>query len=371
MKYWRGYLAAAILAAITGGLHWFAAGHQALMDMVYPYITRLIMSTLASWTGDIGICLWQLVLSLLIIGGVALLAVAIIRRWNVIRIVGWYLAVAMLFTLLNTGIYGLNSYAGPIADDIQLDITGYTVNDLEETTKHFLNRANELSQKMKRDSSGDVEFSDFETLADQAGEGFQFLTYNEGLSIFAGSTVPVKKLGMGWLYSLFGVGGNYVSLTGEAAVNPNVSDIALPFVMCREMAKRMSIVKDADASFAAYLACRGNSSEEFLYSGYFIAYRYCYEALKQVADVSGLDQMTCAQLRHDLDNFKDLGIDDEKVTKLSSARVESDSAYGSITDCLVSGYIQEFILPLQIEEETKFDPLDESQIDLSGLVNAR
>ena len=371
LKYWRGYLVAAILAAIAGGLHWFAAGHRALMDMVYPYVTRLIMTTLADISAGTSICLWQLILFLLIAGVVALVVFTILRRWSITRLVGWCLAAVSLIYLLNTGIYGLNHYAGPIADDIQLDITGYTVNDLEATTKHFLNRANELAQQVNRNSKGDVEFADFKTLAEQAGDGFSYLTYEEGLSVFAGSTAPVKKLGMSWLYSIFGVGGNFTPLTGEAAVNAHVDPIALPFVMCQEMAKRMSIVKDADASFAAYLACRGNASVEFLYSGYFVAYRYCYNALKQVADVSALDHMTCAQLKHDLDNFNDLGIYNEKVTKLSSARVESDSEYGSITDCLVSGYIQEFIVPLQIEEETKFDPMDESQVDLSGLVNAR
>ena len=371
MKYWRGYLFAVIFAALIGALHWFAAGHTALMDMVYPYVTRLVMTTLAGVSSGVGICLWQLFLFLMIAAVIGLILLIIFRRWNITRIIGWCLAVAMLLVLLNTGIYGLNSYTGPIANDIQLTVTGYTVNDLEETTKFLLNRANTLSQQVNRDSKGDVDFADFETLAEQAGDGFQFLTYEEGLSVFAGSTVPVKKLGMGWLYSMFNVGGNFVPLTGEAAVNPRVDEIALPFIMCREMAKRMSIAKDADASFAAYLACRGNTSEEFLYSGYFIAYRYCYEALKREADVSALDEMTCPELRHDLENFNDMGIYKEKATKMAKTRIADDSEYGSMIDCLVSGYIQEFILPLQMEEEEKFDPFDETQVDLSDLVKKK
>lgn len=371
MKYWRGYLFAAILAALTGALHWFAAGHRALMDMVYPYITRLIMSTLASWTGNTGVCLWQLFLLFALIGIAVLVVFTIRRRWNVMRIVGWCLTVVMFLSLLNTGIYGLNSYAGPISDDIQLTITGYTVNDLADTAKYFQEQANALAPKMNRNSKGDVEFSDFKTLAEQAGNGFQNLTYQEGLSIFAGSTVPVKKMGMGWLYAIFRVGGNVVAITGEATVNPHVDDLAMPFVMSQQMAKRMSIVRNADSSFAAFLACKANESEEFRYSAYLVAYRHCYDALKKVADVSSLDQTACAELQHDMKEFGSLGIPKVKATKLSSARVVEGEEYGSVTDCLVSWYIQEFIVPLQIEEETKFDPLDESQVDLSGLVNAK
>ena len=41
MKYWRGYLTAAILAAATWSLREFAAGHTALVDLIYPYVTRI------------------------------------------------------------------------------------------------------------------------------------------------------------------------------------------------------------------------------------------------------------------------------------------------------------------------------------------
>ena len=47
MKYWRGYLTAAILAAITWAVKSFAENHRAIIDMVYPYTSRLIQTTLA------------------------------------------------------------------------------------------------------------------------------------------------------------------------------------------------------------------------------------------------------------------------------------------------------------------------------------
>ena len=51
MKYWRGYLVAGIVAAITLGLQQLAKHFPQLLDMFYPYLTREVQSILAAWTG--------------------------------------------------------------------------------------------------------------------------------------------------------------------------------------------------------------------------------------------------------------------------------------------------------------------------------
>ena len=44
MKYWRGYLVAAILAAITWALVQFAQAHSLLVDMVYPHMSATLVN---------------------------------------------------------------------------------------------------------------------------------------------------------------------------------------------------------------------------------------------------------------------------------------------------------------------------------------
>ena len=46
-------------------------------------------------------------------------------------------------------------------------------------------------------------------------------------------------------------------------------------------------------------------------------------------------------------------------------------AYDGVCDLLVNWHIQQVVLPSISVEEERFDPLDESQVDLSGIVNAR
>ena len=91
-------------------------------------------------------------------------------------------------------------------------------------------------------------FADFDALAGKAGEGFQTLTYDYFYPIFAGSTLPVKKLGWADMYSSMGITGVTFGLTGEACVNPQIPGVSLPFTMCHEMAHRMCIAPERDAN---------------------------------------------------------------------------------------------------------------------------
>lgn len=378
MKYWRGYLVAAIVSACSLALMAFAQSHSALVDMVYPYLSRIIMTYMADWSSGVTFCIWQAVLILLGVMLAASIILMIVLRWHPVQWFGWVLAVVSVLFLAHTGIYGLNYYAGDLAEDVRLPVTEYTISELEAATDYLLGQANELSESVSRDSNGDVKMPEFDTLAKQAADGFTVLAYEEGNSVFAGSTVPVKELGWSGYYTGRGITGVTMGITGEAAVNPRVPGVGLPFAMCREMACRMSIVAEADANFTAFLACRANSNEEFRYSGYLMAFRYCYDALSQVTTANGeaavrrIKGRISAKVQSDLDAYNDLFGADKTQTPTgmnSLFHVESDeegaSAYASVCDLLVSWHVKEFVLPLQVEEEVLFDPMDESQVNLS------
>ena len=149
MKYWRGYLTAAVFAVVTLGLREFAKTHTELVDMVYPYISRLIQTFLAEWCSGAAFCLWQVLAVLLVVLLVASIVVMIVLRWNFFQWLGWVLASASLLIMLHTGIYGLNSFAGPLSEDIHLTETEYTVTELAEATKYFRDQANLLATQIR------------------------------------------------------------------------------------------------------------------------------------------------------------------------------------------------------------------------------
>ena len=356
MKYWRGFLVAFIFAAIGWALTWFAAGHTALVDMIYPYVTWLILGSMTDWSAGFAGCLWQKWVLIFAIASVVGLIVVILLRRNPIQLIGWILAVVCAVGMCNTLLFGLNDYAGPISEDVRLTMTDYTVAELSEAAQYYRDKANTLAETVERDSKGNVALPEFDQLAAQAGQGFERLTYERAISLFAGSTQPVKKLG--WTMFYGGKSGTVYPLTGEACVNPNVPEVALPFAMCKEMAKRMTIAKEEDAKYAAFLAAKENDSPAFQYSAYCIAYYYCYNTLANVPtstaqqNASSVHAGANALLQQDMERYE----------KFFGAF--EDPMGDSVADMLTSAYIQEFITPLHVEEEDPFDPFDSSKVDL-------
>ena len=357
MKYWRGYLVAAIIAACTWGLQQFSAAHSVLVDMVYPYVTRMVQNYLAEANGGVPFLIWRILLFAGIAVAIVWLVLAVIRRWSIVRILGWILAIASVVWLANVGMYGLNEYSGPLAEDIRLENAeyAYSLDELESATIFYRDKANDLANRAKRNSKSNVEEQDFEKLAQDAASGFENLVSQRGYSVFAGSTQPVKKLSMAGTRTT----GMTVALTGESAVNPSLSMTALPFAMSREMARRMCIAVDKDADFGAFLACTHSDSSYFQYAGYVNAYWSCRQALESVD--SGKAQSVIAgenaNLQHDLKELKkDFGKNGMTVPELC--------------DLLVVWYVETEVLPLQEGDNERFDPLDETQVDLTGIVNA-
>ena len=375
LKNLRGYLTAAIFAGITYALAQYGQKFSALVDMVYPYVIRTLEQTLAQWSSQVDFLVWQLLAVALLVVAVAALVVVIVTKKSFIQWFGWVLAAASFIFMLHTLVYGMNYYAGDLADDIRMDVSGCTLDEIVEATEYYQNQANTMADQVSRDANGNLAFEDFDALASRAGTGFQYLTYQRYFPVFAGSTLPVKKLGWANLYSS-----------------------VLPFTMCHEMAHRMCIASERDANFAAFLACSFNANRQFQYSAYFMAYRYCYTALVSVGKSTTIDPNLVMQaanaaariegsvganLRRDMEQYDAFfrNRKDPVATNLADSindaylKVSGETAgvasYGQVCDLLVNWHIQEVVLPAITVVENQFDPYDETQVDLTGIVNAR
>ncbi|MBO5078436.1 MAG: DUF3810 family protein [Oscillospiraceae bacterium] len=351
MKYWRGYLVAGIVALCTWALGQFAAAHTQLVDMVYPYITRIIMDYLAVWSADVAGCLWQTILVFLIVLFLASIVLMVVLRWNPVQWFGWVLAVVSLFSLLNTGLYGLNEHAGPISEDVRLELREYSVGSLERAANYYRDMANQYAGQVSRNPDGSVKGGSFEALAQQAADGFNTLAYDKTYPIFTGSTEPVKELGWSGLFN--GTTGITVALTGESAVNPNVPPVGIPYAICHEMCHRMCVYSHTDADFGAFLACTANADPMYQYSGYLMAFRQCYNALKAIHTEVGRTALqrvlsdTDQVVLNDMEDYNAfLGKDAEQVED-------------ELCKMLVSWHMQE-IARYDEEDEEVFDPMDET-----------
>ena len=381
MKYWRGFLVAGILAAITLGLQWLAKRFTQLVDMVYPFLTREIQGFLAGWSGNVDFTVWQVLVMLIVAVLAASIVLMIVLKWNFFQWMGWILAGASTIWLLHTGIYGLNYYASPLSQDIRMgDYSAYVQENLEDATLYFLSQANELAKEMPRDEQGNLQTGTFQELAEKAGSGFETLVFTTG-SVFGGNTSPVKELAWADFYTSMGITGVHMPITGEAAVNPQTPAVSLPYTMCHEMAHRMCIATENDANFAAFLACLANEDPAFRYSAYFMAYRYCYNALMAegtadaVAAAARIDLQVNAYLRFDINRYnhffsshrnETLSVVGDTVNDTYikvSGDEQGTASYGKVSDLLVNWYIEEMVMPyMDQEEENPFDPMDKDYI---------
>lgn len=389
MKYWFGYLTAAIFGAITWLLMQFGQRFSTLVDMVYPYVIRTVQGILAEWTSSVEFPVWQLLAVVLGVLVLASFVLMVVLKWNPIQWLGWVLAVFSGLFLLHTLLWGLNYYAGDLSEDMRLEVSSYNLEELTEAAEYYRDRANELAAQVNRDAGGNVDFAEFEDLAEKAGEGFHVLTYEYHYPVFAGSTLPVKKLGWSDMYTSMGITGYTFGMTGEAAVNPQIPDVTLPFTIAHEMAHRMCIAPERDANFAAFLACSVHPDMEFQYSGYFMAFRYCYSALNSVntqsaaAAAARVGNGVSEKLRGDMAAYESFfsSHQDSAATNFADSvndtylKISGDesgiASYGQVCDLLVNWHIQTVVLPSITVEESPFDPYDENQVDLSGIVNAR
>ena len=361
MKYWRGYLVAALLAACTWGFREFAKTHSKLVDMIYPYVTRMIQNFMAGWSSGVDFCVWQAILLALVAVAVASIVLMIIFKWNPIQWFGWIVAAAALIVLLHTGIFGMNEFAGPIAEDIRLSEAECDNAQLEAAAIYYRDKANELSGKV----SGKT--ADLKTLNEQVVNGFENLVYKNYYSVFAGSTQPVKELGMPEWFTERGEMGYTAAVTGEAAVNMEAPGFMLPYAVSREMCYRMCIAAARDKEFAAFLACQANENPEFQYAGYIMAYRYCLNELPQ-ATASTVNAQANSKVREDVDTWDTFVapaavLAAEKAEK-EGLKYETDK---EIAELLIRWHQQDVVIPSMTEPEVQFDPMDETQVDLTGL----
>ena len=385
MKYWFGYLTAAIIGAITWVLMQFGQRFQTLVDMVYPYVIRTLQGYLAEWSGSVDFLLWQLLAVALAVVILASLVAVIATKKSIIAWGGWVLSACAFVYLIHTMVWGLNYYAGPLAEDIRMETAQYTIEELADATEYYMDKANALSSKVKRDGSGSLTYPEFEELAHRAGMGFQRLVYDRSYPIFAGSTLPVKKLGWADMYTSMGITGVTFGITGEAAVNPQIPDVLLPFTMCHEMAHRMCIASERDANFAAFLACSAHPMVEFEYSAYFMAFRYCFNALSSVKTVAGAEATAAIKegigdkLRKDLNDYNAFFSEKQDKAATDLANTANDTylktsgeksgigSYSEVCDLLVNWHIQEVVLPSIAVEENHFDPYDKTQVDVTDI----
>lgn len=273
-------ISAAILLLLTGLTMAVAKHLGPLVFPAYQNFSRNILGQLASATGNLPFALWEILLILLVL----IFVYSVVHMLRKKRFLPWLGNVVLAGAILIfafTVLWGLNHYAPPLSEALGLEIRGYTKEELIDATQYYMAKATEYAPQVTRNAEGQMQTDEFDAWAKAAGESYTPL--EAYADVFSGSTAPVKKAGFTWyLMSKMGYTGVFVAFTGESTVNPNTFAASLPFTMCHEVAHRCGIAAEDEANFAAFLACSASVDPDFLYSGYYSAFIYCYNALYKI-----------------------------------------------------------------------------------------
>ena len=340
----------AIFLVLTGLMVSFAHFAPALVFSFYPALSRKLLAAISRVTAPLPFALWEVLAGLLILWAIYTLVRCFSHRGFLRWLSGLALGLCIgLFVFV--GLWGLNHFGPSVGETLGLDVREYSEQELLAATEYYASEANRLAGSVTRDENNLAVFSDFHTLAEQAGEGYRALSTR--YSLFTGSADPVKKLATWRLFSQTGTTGIFVAFTAESCVNPDTYEAWIPFTMCHEIAHRQAVAAEDGANFCAYLACRENTSAEFRYSGAFAAYIYCNNALAK-ADKSAASKLwnsMDAGVRADAlaanEHYAQYeGKVQDAAQKVNDTYLKAFSeesgvqSYGEVTDLLIAWYLQ-------------------------------
>lgn len=189
------------------------------------------------------------------------------------------LCAAGILFLLFTVNCGINYYRSTFAQTCGLKVKSSQKTELVRLCAGLASDSNALRAKEETDGSHVMELRSrgFQANAEKARIAFDGLSGKYPL-LRAGYGAP-KPVLASRLMSLCNITGMFFPFTFEANVNKDVPEYTIPFTMCHELSHLRGFMREDEANFIAYLACRNSSDADFRYSGTVEAFTYASNAL--------------------------------------------------------------------------------------------
>lgn len=190
-----------------------------------------------------------------------------------------FAAIAGFVYFLFTLTCGIMYYRPTFAETNGIELCEYSTEDLRDMTAALAKDLNVAKVAVKTDSNG-VTVMSFKTMEDALNATtvcYEPLT-REYKCINKGFAAP-KKVSFLGLMPYTNITGFFFPFIFEANVCTDIPYCSLPATMCHEMAHISGYMKEDEANFIAYLACKRSGSADFRYSGLLLAYTYAANAL--------------------------------------------------------------------------------------------
>ena len=239
---------------------------------IYPVISRVLKYLFGSIPFSVGDILYGLVTGWLLFKMVRLLIQLIKRQysWQLFRqsLLKLLIGTGVIYLVFN-GLWGLNYNRLGIADQIGIQMTKYSKEDLVTIDSILLEKTNAAKSILVRNGAMPKKSS---AVFDQSKKAYENLA--KQYSFCSYQPASIKSSSWGWLGNYLGFTGYYNPFTGEAQVNTTVPSFLQPFISCHEIAHQLGYAKENEANFVGYLAAAASTDTAFHYSVYLDLFLY-------------------------------------------------------------------------------------------------
>lgn len=333
---------------------YYSLGFYPLWAGALSALTGLLPFSLAEWLVALfaAVCLTGLVCFVATLVRYRRSWGRVLLRYS-LRLVSLLAAVALLFTMgggLNYYRYSFTHYSG-------LEVRPSETDQLADLCRELLAQANTLRQTLPEDSRGVSQLQqEGMALSRQANAGYQALAARnqQYARLFDLSTrVPPKPVFFSKAMSYMQIVGFFFPYTIEANVNVDITHFGIPNAMTHELAHIAGFMREDEANFIAYLACRENPDPFFQYSGTMLALIHSTNALHSRAPELHSQIMAEAHpgVRRDLvadslyyqqhdTKFGEFSTKVNDTYLKANSQTDGVASYGRMVDLLLADYRQ-------------------------------
>ena len=273
-------LSGVCLLGLAGILALLARSAAGFSDWYYETVYSLLVSTIGRLMGAAPFSVVEVLLYLLIlwvIVSAGRVVWKLIRRENAgLRdFVGkvFVLVAALLFIYM--ACCGVNYYRTSFSESTGIHVDFYTSGELAAVCMDLTSEVNNLAGQVERDETGVMVYdSDMKAEAVNA-----MINLAEDYPELKGYYPKPKMLLVPQILSVQKVTGIYSPFTIEANCNGDMTDYNVPFTACHELSHLRGFMREEEANFIAWLACRESERVDFQYSGSLRGWISCMNVL--------------------------------------------------------------------------------------------
>ncbi|MDD5920905.1 MAG: DUF3810 domain-containing protein [Oscillospiraceae bacterium] len=283
-KYGKCLIWAVCALAAACGLIWLSRSETGFAQWYAEYLFPVFPNTIGRVLSVLPFSVYEFVLYALISGFLGFLAVLL---WNLFRcrtrakrlasgffrLLLWAApAVFLMLTLTCTINYGRTSFG---------EAAGYEMRDssadeLEQLCEELAAQVNECASQIPVNGEGGLSLESID-LSGKTKAAMRQL--GEKYPSLSGYYPNPKGVAFSWGMSHLRLTGMFSPFTIEANYNRNIPDYEIPYTVCHELAHLKGWIREDEAGFIAYLACRESQEPTLQYSGTLNALSYAMNAL--------------------------------------------------------------------------------------------